>query len=70
MSSFVQNCLRKYSVDSSGVSWQLSKEALQTVAVSLVKIALCQGFDSAFHQREFLRCLAAAQFEKGFMGEY
>ncbi|XP_013195896.1 spatacsin [Amyelois transitella] len=66
LSSFVQHCQRRYSVDASGVTWQLSKEALQRVAVSLVKIALTQGFDSAFHQREFLRCLAVAEFEKGF----
>ncbi|XP_053623631.1 uncharacterized protein LOC128682796 [Plodia interpunctella] len=67
LTNFVQHCQRKYSVDTSGVAWQLSKEALQRVAVSLVKIALTQGFDSAFHQREFLRCLSQAEFGKGFL---
>ncbi|XP_049866892.1 spatacsin [Pectinophora gossypiella] len=65
LSSFLQHCQRKYSVDTSALPVQLSKEALQSVAVSLVKIAMSQSFDSAFHQREFLRCLAVAQFEKG-----
>ncbi|KAJ2952675.1 hypothetical protein O0L34_g7014 [Tuta absoluta] len=67
LSGFLQHCQRKYSVDTSSTAFQLSKEALQRIAVSLVKIALSQSFDSAFHQREFLRCLAVAQFEKGFV---
>ncbi|XP_059057063.1 uncharacterized protein LOC131850735 [Achroia grisella] len=66
LTSFLQHCQRKYSNDKSGLGWQLSKDALQRVAVSLVKIALSQCFDSAFHQREFLRCLSIAQFDKGF----
>ncbi|KAM3963039.1 LOW QUALITY PROTEIN: spatacsin [Aphomia sociella] len=66
LSSFLQHCQRKYSIDTS-VIWQVSKDTLQRVAVSLVKIALTQSFDSAYHQREFLRCLALAQFDKGFL---
>lgn len=69
LSNFLQHCQRKYSMDTTAVPYQLSKEALQRLAVSLVKIALSHGFDSAFHQREFLRCLATAQFEKGLMGK-
>lgn len=68
LSNFLQHCQRKYSMDTTAVPFQLSKEALQKLAVSLVKIALSHSFDSAFHQREFLRCLAMAQFEKGLMG--
>ncbi|XP_028159191.1 spatacsin isoform X2 [Ostrinia furnacalis] len=64
LSNFLQHCQRKYSVDAANMTWQLSKEALQRIAVALVKIAIGRSFDSAFHQREFLRCLAVAQFEK------
>ncbi|XP_052757536.1 uncharacterized protein LOC113517240 [Galleria mellonella] len=66
LKNFLQHCHRKYSIDKSGLAWQLSKDALQRVAVSLVKIALSQSFDSAYHQKEFLRCLSMAQFDKGF----
>ncbi|XP_075969703.1 spatacsin [Anticarsia gemmatalis] len=66
LSSFLQHVQRKYSVCSGG-PWQPSKETLQRVSVSLAKIALSHNFDSAYHQREFLRCLAVCQFEKGFM---
>lgn len=69
LSKFLQHCQRKYSMDTTAIPYQLSKEALQRLAVSLVKIALSHSFDSAFHQREFLRCLATAQFEKGLMGK-
>ncbi|RVE48988.1 hypothetical protein evm_006346 [Chilo suppressalis] len=64
LNSFLHHCQRRYSVESSNVTWQLSKEALQRVAVALVKITMSQSFDSAYHQREFLRCLAEAEFEK------
>ncbi|KAJ0180601.1 hypothetical protein K1T71_004005 [Dendrolimus kikuchii] len=67
LSSFLQQCQRKYSIDTSGLPWQMSKEALQRISVALIKIALCQNFDSAYHQREFLRLLAEEQFEKGFI---
>lgn len=70
LSSFLQHCQRKYSVDASSLTWQLSKEVLQRIAVALVKIAISQSFDSAFHQREFLRCLASAQFEKSCNGKF
>ncbi|XP_047021762.1 spatacsin isoform X1 [Helicoverpa zea] len=66
LTRFLQHAQRKYSVGGSGAPWQLSKDALQKVSVSLVKIALSHNFDSAFHQREFLKCLAVNQFEKGF----
>lgn len=66
--SFLQHAQRKYSVGASGAPWQLSKEGLQRVSVSLVKIALSHNFDSAYHQREFLKCLAVHQFGKGFTG--
>lgn len=56
-------------MDSSASPWQLSKESMQKVAVALVKIALSQNFDSAFLQREFLKCLAEVQFEKNLMGK-
>ncbi|CAG9783834.1 unnamed protein product [Diatraea saccharalis] len=64
LNSFLQHCKRRYSVDTSNVTWQLSREALQRVSVALVKIAMSYNFDSAYHQREFLRCLAEAEFEK------
>lgn len=67
LSSFLLHTQRKYSVGGIGTPWPLSKESLQKVAVSLVKIALSNNFDSAYHQREFLRCLATSQFEKGFL---
>ncbi|XP_026744645.1 spatacsin [Trichoplusia ni] len=67
LTSFLQQSQRKYSVGGSATPWQLSKEALQKVAVALVKIALTHNFDSAYHQREFLKCLAVNQFEKGLM---
>ncbi|XP_061711592.1 spatacsin [Cydia pomonella] len=66
IASFLQLCQRRYSVDANGLPSRLSKEAYQRIATALVKIALSQGFDSAFHQREFLKCLAVAQFGKGF----
>lgn len=69
LSNFLQHCQRKYSADAANMTWQLSKETLQKIAVSLVKIAISQSFDSAFHQREFLRCLAVAQFEKNCSGK-
>lgn len=68
LSSFLQICQRKYSIGSSS-PWQLSKESMQKAAVALVRVALAQNFDSAFHQREFLKCLAEAQFEKNLMGK-
>ncbi|KAG6442693.1 spatacsin [Manduca sexta] len=67
LASFLQHCQRKYSVDANGFPWYMSKEALQRVAVSLVKIALGENFDSAYHQREFLRLLSTVEFEKGFI---
>lgn len=67
LSSFLQHCQRKYSVDSSGLPWRMSKESLQKISVALVMIALSKNFDSAFHQKEFLRLLVEAQFAKGFM---
>ncbi|XP_068629577.1 spatacsin isoform X2 [Battus philenor] len=67
LTNFLQQCQRKYSSDSSGLPWHMSKETLQKIAVDLVIITLSYSFDSAFHQREFLRCLADAQFEKGLM---
>ncbi|KAJ8725713.1 hypothetical protein PYW08_003896 [Mythimna loreyi] len=66
LANFLQHAQRKYSVGASSAPWRLSKEALQKVSVSLVKIALSHNFDSAYHQREFLKCLAVNQFEKGF----
>ncbi|KPI91567.1 Spatacsin [Papilio xuthus] len=67
LGNFLQQCQRKYSSESAGMPWHMSKEMLQKIAVELVKIALSYSFDSAFHQREFLRCLSDAQFEKGLM---
>ncbi|CAG4989155.1 unnamed protein product [Parnassius apollo] len=67
LSNFLQKCQRKYSSDAAGMPWHMSKETLQKIAVNLVKITLSYSFDSAFHQREFLRCLANNQFEKGLM---
>ncbi|CAH0701733.1 unnamed protein product [Spodoptera exigua] len=66
LNSFLQHAQRKYSFGASGAPWQLSKEALQKVSVSLIKIALSHNFDSAYLQRQFLKCLADNQFEKGF----
>ncbi|KAL4705762.1 hypothetical protein ACJJTC_006543 [Scirpophaga incertulas] len=64
LSNFLQNCQRKYSTDDSNMSWQLSKDTLQKLAVSLTKISVSCRFDSALLQKEFLRCLAEAKFEK------
>lgn len=67
LTSFILHCQRKYSVESNRLSWQMSKEFLQRVAVSLIKIAISENFDSAYHQREFLRLLAKAEFGKDFL---
>lgn len=42
---------------------------MQKVAVVLIKTALAQNFESAYHQREFLRCLTEAGIEKSLTGE-
>lgn len=69
LSNFVSHCQRRYSVDANGLSYEMSKESLQRLAVSLVKIALIHNFDMAFHQKEFLKCLAETRFAKDFMGK-
>ncbi|KAG7307274.1 hypothetical protein JYU34_007437 [Plutella xylostella] len=65
LSSFTQHCQRKYSLETAS-PWVLSKQSLQGIAVTLLKIALSESFDSALHQREFLKCLVDAQFGKEF----
>ncbi|XP_045491000.1 spatacsin [Colias croceus] len=68
LNSFQQQCQRKYSSDTNGSPWDLSTKALQKISVELVKTALSNNFDSAFHQKEFLKCLAETEFGKSFMG--
>ncbi|CAH2073718.1 unnamed protein product, partial [Iphiclides podalirius] len=67
LANFLQQCQRKYSSDSASAPWHMSKDTLQRIAVELVKVALSYSFDSAYHQREFLKCLADVQFERGLM---
>ncbi|XP_041977836.1 spatacsin [Aricia agestis] len=67
LTSFINYYQRKYSMDTNGFSWDLSKESLQNIAVSLIKIALEHCFDSAYHQRELLKCLKDVSFEKDLL---
>ncbi|XP_052737622.1 spatacsin isoform X2 [Bicyclus anynana] len=67
LTSFLQHCQRRYSVDASGLTCNLSKESLQRIAVALVKITLTHIFDMPFHQKEFLRCLSETRFGKDFI---
>ncbi|XP_047512277.1 spatacsin [Pieris napi] len=68
LNRFLQQCQRKYSSDNNGSPWDLSTNNLQNVAVEIIKTALKHSFDSAYHQKEFLKCLAVAEFGKSFVG--
>ena len=57
-------------MDASSLPYELSKESLQKIAVSLIKIALMNNFDMAYHQKEFLRCLAYVHFGRDLIGKY
>ncbi|XP_046964656.1 spatacsin isoform X3 [Vanessa cardui] len=67
LSNFLLYCHRRYSVDANGLSYEMSKESMQRLAVSLIKIALIHNFDMAFHQKEFLKCLAETRFAQEFI---
>ncbi|XP_032513867.2 spatacsin isoform X2 [Danaus plexippus] len=67
VTSFLNHCHRRYSVDASGFPFELSKESLQRTAVALVVLTLIHNFDSAFHQREFLKCLSDSRFGVDFI---
>ncbi|VVC97086.1 unnamed protein product [Leptidea sinapis] len=67
LESFLRQCQRKYSTDSNGFPWDLSPKSLQKISVDLIKVALSHNFDSAYHQKEFLKCLAEVDFGKGFV---
>ncbi|CAH2086346.1 unnamed protein product [Euphydryas editha] len=67
LSNFLLHCQRRYSIDANGLSYEMSKESLQELAVSLVKIALIHNFDMAYHQKEFLKCLAETRFAQNFI---
>lgn len=69
LTNFLQYYQRRYSSDTSSFTWDMSKETLQKIAVALIKTALEHCFDSALHQKEFLRCLADANFEKDLIGK-
>lgn len=67
--NFSRNCLRRYSTPGGSVTsvpWLTQTQSLQSIAVKLIKIAICQRFVSALHQRNFLKCLCDADFGNGF----
>lgn len=67
LGNFIQNSQKKYSMDSA-VPWTLPRASLHKISISLVTIALSECFDSAKHQKEFLKCLVDNKFGNDFSG--